>query len=82
MSDVLAEAKCSLCVVATFCVHSVELFEGVWHLLGGEVNRNLFGEPVYPISFLISSINVSTANNCTENGTMIIRLLLCTVNYI
>ena len=54
----------------------------IWHLLGGEVNPNLFGEAVYSISFVISSINVSTANNCTENGTMINRLLLCVVNYI
>ena len=27
-----SEAKCSLCVVAAFCVHSVECVEGVWEL--------------------------------------------------
>ena len=30
ISDVLSEAKCSLCLVAAFCVHSVECVEGVW----------------------------------------------------
>jgi len=29
MSDVLSEAKCSLSLVADFCVHSVESVEGV-----------------------------------------------------
>jgi len=29
MSDVLSEAKCSLCVVAAFGVHSVECVEGI-----------------------------------------------------
>jgi hypothetical protein len=87
MSDVLVEAKCSLCVVATFlCIRlsylKVSEEKRIWHLLGGEVNRNLFGESVYHISFVISSINVSTSNNCTENGTMINRLFLCIVNYI
>jgi hypothetical protein len=28
-SDVLSEAKCSLCFVAAFCVRSVECVEGV-----------------------------------------------------
>jgi len=30
MSDVLSQAKCSLCVVAAFCVLSVECDKGVW----------------------------------------------------
>jgi hypothetical protein len=30
MSNILSEANCSLCVVAAFCVHSVESDEGVW----------------------------------------------------
>ena len=29
-SDFLSEAKCSLCLVTEFCVHSVESIEGVW----------------------------------------------------
>ena len=33
MSDVLSEAKYSLCLVAAFCVHSVECVEGVWGLV-------------------------------------------------
>ena len=28
-ADVLSEAKCSLCLVAAFCVHLVECVEGV-----------------------------------------------------
>jgi hypothetical protein len=32
MSDLLSEAKCSLCLVAPFCVHSVESVEDVWGL--------------------------------------------------
>ena len=29
LSDVLSEAKCSLCLVAAFCMYSVECVEGV-----------------------------------------------------
>ena len=32
ITDVLSEAKCSLCLVAAFCVHSVESVEDVWEL--------------------------------------------------
>jgi len=44
MSDVLSEAKCSLCLVAAFFVRSVESVEGVWGLEEFDICRTVEGE--------------------------------------
>jgi hypothetical protein len=87
-SDVLSESKCCLCVVAAFCVHSVESDEGVWGVEEFDIYRAGEGEfyltdrmtrrilQMFKVTWLIKKSNTQAVQ-----PTLFICPVICNFNY-